>query len=93
MFDSIDSSAMFRLAGLSGFALYVSAYAMVGWRMITAESLHFFAANTVAAALVLLSNFGEFNLASVLIQIFFIFIGVSAILLRFRHGARERQPD
>lgn len=79
----LDINMIFRAAGLIGFATYVLVYALVGWRVLRGDSLFFFAGNTVAAALVLISNVSEFNLASVLIQIFFIIIGMSAMILRF----------
>lgn len=86
----LDANLIFRAAGLTGFATYVIVYAMVGWRVLSGDSLLFFFGNTVAAALVLISNVSEFNLASVLIQIFFITIGMSAMILRF---LEDTQPD
>ena len=83
MFYEFEVVTFFRTIGVVGFAVYVGIYALLSWRIIGGDSLAFFAGNTVAAALVLLSNFGEFNLASVLIQIFFIIIGMSAMILRF----------
>ena len=80
----IETLTFYRAAGLSGFGLYVVVYASLGWRLISGDSLSYFAGNTLAALLVLISNMGEFNLASVLIQVFFILIGTSAIFLRFR---------
>ena len=60
--------------------------------MLSGDSLIFFSGNTIAAALVLISNVSEFNLASVLIQIFFITIGMSAMILRFLEDT-ERPSD
>ncbi|MDJ0637558.1 MAG: hypothetical protein QNJ20_01890 [Paracoccaceae bacterium] len=77
-----DIVIVFRAIGVFGFAVYVGVYALLSWRLIGGDSLVYFAGNTVAAALVLTSNIGEFNMASVLIQIFFIAIGMTAMILR-----------
>lgn len=82
---------VFRAIGLVGVALYVLVYALLSWRWIGGDSLIFFAGNTLAASMVLLSNLGEFNLASVLIQIFFIVIGMAAMILRFLEDTSHRQ--
>ncbi len=77
-----DIVIVFRAIGVFGFAVYVGVYALLSWRLIGGDSLVYFAGNTVAAALGLTSNIGEFNMASVLIQIFFIAIGMTAMILR-----------
>ena len=90
----VDLMTFYRAVGLTGFATYVLVYALLGWRIIAGDSLVYFGGNTLAAAMVLISNFGEFNLASVLIQVFFIVIGTSAILLRFREKPQPlQQPE
>ncbi|MEM6387663.1 MAG: hypothetical protein AAF718_15655 [Pseudomonadota bacterium] len=83
MLSEIEPVSLFRVVGVFGFSVYVATYALVSVRVLSGDSLAFFAGNTVAATLVLMSNFGEFNLASVLIQIFFIAIGLCAMILRF----------
>ena len=73
---------VWRLLGVAGFALYVTNYLMLSWRWLDTESSAFFFLNTTAAALVLASNYVDFNLASALIQVFWIVIGFNAIFLR-----------
>ncbi len=82
MLGEFDIVIMFRAIGVFGFVVYVGVYALLSWRLIGGDSLVYFAGNTVAAALVLMSNIGGFNMASVLIQIFFIAIGMTAMILR-----------
>ncbi len=83
MLNEYEIVMLFRTIGVVGFAVYVGTYALLSMRVLTGDSVAFFAGNTVAATLVLMSNFGEFNLASVLIQIFFITIGLGAMIFRF----------
>lgn len=93
MYGEFDIVWMFRMIGVFGCLVYVGIYALLSWRVIGGDSLLFFAGNTVAAALVLASNLGEFNLASVLLQMFFIFIGLSAMILRFMDTAKAARAD
>ncbi len=89
MFGEYEIVQLFRAIGVVGFLVYVGTYALLSWRILKGDSVAFFAGNTVAAALVLASNFGEFNLVLVLIQIFFIFLGLSAMILRFLESTSE----
>lgn len=81
---AIDINDVFRALGILGFGFYVLNYWLLSSRVLDSESKSFFALNTVAAALVLMSNYVEFNLASVLIQVFWIVIGTLAIIKRSR---------
>ncbi len=78
----IFGESFFRAIGLLGFGLYVTNYGLLSSRLLSSESKWFFVNNTIAASLVLASNYIEFNLASVMIQVFWIFIGTIAILHR-----------
>ncbi len=83
-----DSETFFRFIGVIGFGLYVTNYSLLSSRVINSESVGFFAMNTLAAAFVLTSNYVEFNLASVMIQVFWIAIGFKAMMIR-----RTSQPS
>lgn len=93
MLGEYEIVLLFRAIGVFGFMVYVLTYALISWRIIDGDSLVFFGGNTVAAVLVLTSNFGEFNLASVLTQIFFIAIGLSAMILRFLEATAPVHRD
>lgn len=80
--DIQDTESIFRIVGVIGFGLYVTNYALLSSRAISSESIRFFMMNTVAACFVLISNYVEFNLASVMIQLFWIAIGTKAMLIR-----------
>ena len=80
---------IYTLAGLAGFGVYVAAYALVQFGVFTGNSLAYTAANTVAAALVLVSLIADFNLASALIQITWITIGVAGTVTRWTATSAE----
>lgn len=81
----------FRLIGVVGFIGYVSVYTALSLRFLNSESVTYFLCNTISATLVLISLSHEFNLASALIQVFWIGIGLVAIALRLWRGP-VRQP-
>ena len=93
VFGEYEIVFLFRTIGVFGFAVYVGTYALLAWRVFDGDSVAFFAGNTVAAALVLASNFGEFKLAIVLIQIFFIALGLCAMILRFLEETALAEPN
>ena len=84
------TDTLFRFIGVLGFGLYVTNYSLLSSRVINSDSLGFFAMNTVAAAFVLVSNYVEFNLASVMIQMFWIAIGFKAMAIRRKPRPRVR---
>lgn len=79
---AFDQETIFRILGVLGFGLYVLNYALLSWKFTNSESHWFFLINTMAAVCVLASNYVEFNLPSVMIQVFWIGIGTFAILKR-----------
>lgn len=76
-------------AGLAGFGLYVLNYALLTLQRGRADRIGHFAINGTAASLVLIGLAQDFNLASALIQIFWIVMSAVAIVLRLR---RARTP-
>ena len=75
---------VFEIIGVLGFALYVMNYGLLTFHRITSHSRIYFALNLTAAFFVLISLTHSFNLASALIQSFWIVMSISAILLRSR---------
>ena len=74
--------ALLDRIGVCGFVLYVVNYTLltVGW--VSGDSVQYFAVNLVAAALVLIGLSSNFNLASALIQSFFITMSTLGIAIR-----------
>ena len=79
-------SAIYDLVGLLGFGLYVVSYFLLTTHRLTSQTCTYFVINLIAATLVLVSLFGAFNLASLMIQVFWIVVSVLAISRRFRDG-------
>lgn len=90
-FATIDEWVPLSVVGVTGFVLYVGNYLGLSLRLISGDSIVYFVINTVAASLVLIGLMRDFNMASVLIQSFWIVIGVSAIALRCLEHLRGRR--
>lgn len=77
-----DFSLICNGIGVLGFMLYMASYTLVTFQRIDSRGLLFFCLNTTAATLVLISLTQNFNLASMMIQIVWIFLGIIAIVKR-----------
>ncbi|MBV2358519.1 hypothetical protein KUH32_01915 [Thalassococcus sp. CAU 1522] len=86
-----DLADLCNSLGILGFMAYVANYLMLSFRVLSSESVLYFVINTSAATLVLISLTQEFNMASALIQGFWITIGICAIAIRVRLRLRERR--
>lgn len=82
---------VFRWIGVAGFLTYVGVYAALCLGFCAGDSLRYFSGNTIAAGLVLISLSAEFNLASAMIQCFWIVMGCTAIVLRLAKRASDRR--
>lgn len=83
--------ALLEAIGIAGFALYVLNYALLTLHRITSQSSTYFVLNMIAATFVLIGLTHSFNLASALIQGFWIVISITAIVVRMR-PAKDAQP-
>jgi hypothetical protein len=72
---------MIEFVGVLGFGLYVLNYTLLTTRVISGNSLQFFAVNLTAASCVLIGLTVSFNLASALIQIFWVVMSLIGITL------------
>lgn len=91
VFDMFDFSAVrfMDLVGVAGCALYILNYSLLTVRRMYGDSLAYFGVNLAAAACVLFSLAGSFNLAAAVIQCFWIFASLLAIGIRL---TRSRGP-
>ncbi|MEM9032877.1 MAG: hypothetical protein AAGB18_09535 [Pseudomonadota bacterium] len=87
---SYDVADLYRAIGVLGFLTYVATFFALSLGLMTSEHLAYFILNIVAAAMVMVSLIHDFNLASALIQTFWILIGVVAIVLRVRRRRTTR---
>ena len=83
MFGEFETASVFQaLAGL-GIGIFAGTYALFALRRIGGDSLAYFAGNSVAAALLLASNLGGFDLGRMLLQIALIALAFGAMILAF----------
>ena len=80
---------MYDAIGLLGFGLYVLSYFLLTTHRLDSRTSAYFVINLIAASLVLVSLIGAFNLASLLIQVFWIVVSILAIARRYRLSTRD----
>ncbi|WP_390910919.1 hypothetical protein [Pseudosulfitobacter sp. SM2401] len=73
---------VFEMIGVAGFALYVINYSLLTLRFMDGHSLSYFILNLLAAAFVLVGLTVSFNLASAMIQLFWVAMSSLGIALR-----------
>ncbi|MDG1470534.1 MAG: hypothetical protein P8Q26_03075 [Ascidiaceihabitans sp.] len=73
---------VFEMIGVAGFALYVINYSLLTLRFMDGHSLSYFILNLLAAASVLVGLTVSFNLASAMIQLFWVAMSSLGIVLR-----------
>lgn len=78
------TTALAELTGIAGFGLYVLTYGLLTFRILSAQSVHYFCFNLTAATCVLIGLSSSFNLASAMIQIFWISMSLIGIMLQLR---------
>ena len=83
MIDALDMtvpwSDLARTIGLLGAALYLASYAALQFGLINGGGLVYTAANTAAAGMVLVALSVDFNLASTVIQVIWMALGLGRI--------------
>jgi hypothetical protein len=97
MFDFIARlpPSLVDVIGVIGFSLYVMNYCLLTFHRLTSHSKLYFMINLMAASMVLIGLTHSFNLASALIQLFWIVISTTAIVLRQRRSrtGQSRSAD
>jgi hypothetical protein len=90
MFDFIARLPPFvvNVIGVIGFSLYVMNYCLFTFHRLTSHSKLYFVINLMAASMVLIGLTHSFNLAAALIQLFWIVISTTAIIVRLRQSKR-----
>lgn len=78
--------ALAELIGIAGFGLYVLTYGLLTFRILNGQSVSYFTMNLAAATCVLIGLSSSFNLASAMIQIFWISMSLIGIMLHLRRA-------
>lgn len=89
----VPNPALLDVIGVAGFGLYVINYTLLTFHKLHSHDALYFGINLVAASCVLAGLLVSFNLASAMIQLFWVFISTAAIAVRVmarRKGARQR---
>lgn len=84
MYFFSNSPALAEMIGVVGFCLYVLTYGLLTVRLLCGHSFTYLGLNLLAATCVLISLTVSFNLASALIQIFWITMSLLGIALNAR---------
>ena len=79
----------FETIGVIGFCLYVLAYTLLTLRLLAGNSVKYFSLNLTAASCVLIGLTVSFNLASALIQLFWVVMSLVGITLHVLRPARS----
>ncbi|MFT6451114.1 MAG: hypothetical protein ACJA06_000595 [Halocynthiibacter sp.] len=90
MFGNIEPLGLAEAIGVIGFIAYVANYLMLTFRVIQPAGIAYFCVNVCAASMVLTGLSASFNMASALIQGFWIVISLVGIALRLRERRRMR---
>lgn len=83
----------FQIIGLLGFLTYLGSFAALQAKILNGNGSIYALLNVIAASLVLLSLTEAFNLASALIQISWIAIGLAGLSWRAHRAYQERARD
>lgn len=86
----MESLSLIQLAGLFGFFGYMAGFAAQQFSVIDGNSKAYSIINVVSASLVLVSLTEHFNLASALIQVSWIAIGIIGLTLRMMRPAQTK---
>lgn len=90
MLSFIHITSVAELIGVFGFCLYVTTYTLLTFRIIAGPSVLYFSLNMTAASCVLIGLTQSFNLASALIQIFWISMSITGITLNLLRNRKAR---
>lgn len=73
-----------RALSVVGFLIYVGNYLLLTFRLLNSDSLGYFGGQALAAFCVLIGLAEAFNMASAMIQVFFLAISLCGVLIRVR---------
>jgi len=79
-----------EVIGIAGFALYVTNYALLTARVLNGNCVAYFLLNLLASGCVLVGLTHSFNLASALIQAFWVAMSLIGIAMRIKPRRRAQ---
>jgi len=93
---TVSNPFLFEMIGVAGFGLYVMNYTLLTFHKLHSHDWLYFAINLIAASMVLCGLMVSFNLASAMIQAFWVVISFAAIVVRLKRrmtGAAVARGD
>ena len=87
---SVSDPQVFEMIGVAGFGLYVLNYTLLTFHKLDSHDTVYFGINLVAACFVLVGLTVSFNLASAMIQTFWVLISIAAICIRLKARCASR---
>lgn len=90
---AVASLPVHDVLGLLGVVFYIGSYTGLQLGRLDGNSLTYATLNGIAASLVLISLFKDFNLASALIQIVWINVSIVGIYRHFRTRSAQQNPS
>jgi hypothetical protein len=81
---SVSNPFLFEMIGVAGFGLYVMNYTLLTFHKLHSHDALYFGINLIASLLVMTGLMVSFNLASAMIQGFWILISTIAIIVRLK---------
>ncbi|MEM8850753.1 MAG: hypothetical protein AAGE03_12055 [Pseudomonadota bacterium] len=90
-FTSFSDVPPLQLVGLAGACTYIVNYILITNRAITTESPVFFLNNLLASTLVMISLADAFNMATALIQVFWVAVSLWGLTSRSHIGRSARR--
>ena len=94
-----ETYSLFDVIGVAGFFFYLTAYLSLTMKWLEGHSVPYFTLNLCAASCMLVSLSTSFNLASVLIQVFWVCISICGLAMiwhrtmKLRRTARTDQTE
>ena len=90
MWEAFGALDHWEITGLVGASSYCASYYLVAYDIITSKSSAYYILNLVAALRVLISLYQHFNIASLIIQIFFAGVSIIGVV---RHNGRSVEAE
>lgn len=84
-----DAASLYQIIGIAGFLSYMVGFAGLQFGYLDGNGATFAWSNIIGAAFVLISLTHAFNLASAMIQISWIVIGLAGLLRKARSPSRQ----
>lgn len=88
----MESLTLLQMCGLAGVTGYIGCFTSLQFQILRGDSCAYSLLNILSASLVLISLTEHFNLASAIIQVSWIVIGISGLVFRMVRKQKNNGP-